>query len=250
MLLHIQLMRLIGGDEMKRLFDHAGKVANADTFEQAIKKVSNGIKKQTNQATARFKLFQQMPQAGQCFAEWYTKAKEQAYRCEPPTTLVNALRKRLNAMMRAVQPFQGFSSLQSTGERQNISRKGGREQTRAVTEEAEIETDSEGMGRVLESNTEGVRALQGNKAKSKTATISITALDHGTASHPSNIKLLIDSGVSKTLLSEADWKKIKPLKGKPLKGNPKLRLKKNKTNFTPFRTNMKLPPSEAGQNAS
>jgi len=62
------------------------------------------------------------------------------------------------------------------------------------------------------------------KAKSEIATISITALDHGTASHPSNIKLLIDSGESKTLLSEADWKKIKPLKG-----NPKLKLKKNKT---------------------
>jgi len=35
--------------------DHVGEVANADTFEQAIKKVSDGIKKQTNQAIARFK---------------------------------------------------------------------------------------------------------------------------------------------------------------------------------------------------
>jgi len=59
-------LRLIRGDEMKRFFDHVGEVANADTFEQAFKKVSNGIKKQTNQPTARFKLFQQMPQAGQC----------------------------------------------------------------------------------------------------------------------------------------------------------------------------------------
>ena len=89
---------------------------------------------------------------------------------------------------------------------------------------------------MIESNTEGVRALQGKKAKSETAKTSITALDHGNASHPSNIELLIDSGVSKTLLSEADWKKIKALKG-----NPKLKLKKNKTNFTPFGTNMKLP---------
>ena len=74
-------LRLIGGDEMKRLFDHVGEVTNADIFEQAIKKVSDGIKKQTNQTTARFKLFQQMPQAGNCFAEWYTKIKEQADRC-------------------------------------------------------------------------------------------------------------------------------------------------------------------------
>jgi len=53
-------LRLIGWDEIKRLFDHVGEVANADTFEQAIKKVSDGIKK---------------------LAEWYTKVKEQADRC-------------------------------------------------------------------------------------------------------------------------------------------------------------------------
>ena len=66
---------------MKSLFDHIGGVSDADTFEQAVNKVSEGIQKQTNQATARFKLFQQMPQGGHCFAEWYMKVKEQADRC-------------------------------------------------------------------------------------------------------------------------------------------------------------------------
>ena len=74
-------LRLIGGEEMKSLFDHVGGVSDADTFEQAVNKVSEGIQKQTNQATARFKLFQQMPQGGHCFAEWYMKVKEQADRC-------------------------------------------------------------------------------------------------------------------------------------------------------------------------
>jgi len=74
-------LRLVGGDGMKSLFDHVGLVEADDTFEDAIQKITNGIKRQTNQATARFKLFQQMPQGGQHFAEWYIKVKEQADRC-------------------------------------------------------------------------------------------------------------------------------------------------------------------------
>ena len=66
---------------MKSLFDHVGLVEAADTFDNAIQKITDGIKQQTNQATARFKLFQQMPQGGQHFAEWYIKVKEQADRC-------------------------------------------------------------------------------------------------------------------------------------------------------------------------
>ena len=65
-------LRLIGGEEMKSLFDHVGGVSDADTFEQAVNKVSEGIQKQTNQATAWFKLFQQMPQGGHCFACYHT----------------------------------------------------------------------------------------------------------------------------------------------------------------------------------
>ena len=72
---------LVGGDDMKNLFDHVGLVEAADTFDNAIDKITNGTKRQTNQATARFKLFQQMPQSGQHFAEWYIKVKEQADRC-------------------------------------------------------------------------------------------------------------------------------------------------------------------------
>ena len=72
-------LRLVGGDAMKSLFDHVGSVEEDDTFDTAINKITNGIK-QTNQATARFKLFQQMPQGGQHFAEWYVKVKEQADR--------------------------------------------------------------------------------------------------------------------------------------------------------------------------
>ena len=50
-------------------------------LEAAMRKIEEGIKAQTNQATARFKLFTKMPQGGLSFAEWYPKVKDQAERC-------------------------------------------------------------------------------------------------------------------------------------------------------------------------
>ena len=55
------------GDEMERLFEHVGVVLDGDTYNKAIAKIEAGIKKMTNQATARYKLFQEMPQDGQPF---------------------------------------------------------------------------------------------------------------------------------------------------------------------------------------
>ena len=64
----------------------------------------------------------------------------------------------------------------------------------------------------------------------------VTAFDHGTPSKTAKVKLLIDSGVKKTVLSKADWKTIKVEEGchKP-------KLNRNKTNFKPFETDLKLP---------
>ena len=66
---------------MWTLFDHVGMVANTDSWEETLEKVSRGIKQQTNQAAARFKLMQKMPQSDRCFAEWFPLVKEQAERC-------------------------------------------------------------------------------------------------------------------------------------------------------------------------
>ena len=52
-----------------------------DSFDAAMTKIEEGIKCQTNQATARFKLFTKMPQRGLSFAEWYPRIKDQAERC-------------------------------------------------------------------------------------------------------------------------------------------------------------------------
>ena len=76
------LILSFGGDEMERLFEHVGKVEEGDTYTTAMKKVEEGIKKLTNQATARFKLFQEMPQDGQSFDSWVQLVVEQAKRCD------------------------------------------------------------------------------------------------------------------------------------------------------------------------
>ena len=48
------------------------------------------------------------------------------------------------------------------------------------------------------------------------------------------VNWLADSGVSSTLLAEVDWNRIK-------QENPTARLKRNKVNFTPYGTKIKLP---------
>ena len=74
-------LELVGGKDMCVLYEHVGVVVDDDTFDAAMKKIEDGIKSQTNQATARFKLFTKMPQGGLSFAEWYPKVRDQAERC-------------------------------------------------------------------------------------------------------------------------------------------------------------------------
>ena len=72
------LMILIGSTEVKMLFNHARKVTETDTWNEVFEKISRGIRGQTNQATARFKLMQRMPQNEECFVEWYPHIRDQA----------------------------------------------------------------------------------------------------------------------------------------------------------------------------
>ena len=72
------MMRLIGGKEKKK---HTGLVGDPDSYQNAIKKVRDGITAQTNQSMARYKLMREMPQSGRVFSEWWPKVKEQADRC-------------------------------------------------------------------------------------------------------------------------------------------------------------------------
>ena len=73
---------MLGGEEMNKLFEHVGAVTDEDSYVGAMNKVELGIKGLTNQATARFKLFQEMPQDGRGFREWSQLVVEQADRCD------------------------------------------------------------------------------------------------------------------------------------------------------------------------
>ena len=75
-------LELVAGPDMENLFQHVGMVEDTDNFQQTLAKVADGIKKQTNQASAKFKLFQQMPQGGKAFADWFPNIREQADRCD------------------------------------------------------------------------------------------------------------------------------------------------------------------------
>ena len=75
------LLKLVGGPEVKTLYTHVGKVTAMDSWNQTTVKITRGIKGQTNQASARFKLMQRMPQSEDSFSEWYPGVRDQAERC-------------------------------------------------------------------------------------------------------------------------------------------------------------------------
>ena len=76
------MLRSVGGKDMVSLFDHVGKVEDADTFDQAVTKIEEAIKAQTNKAMAKYKLFMGLPQEGESFSTWWTQIQEQADKCD------------------------------------------------------------------------------------------------------------------------------------------------------------------------
>ena len=51
------MLELLGGKEVEYLYKHVSVIEKEDTWNATIEKISNGIKRQTNQAVARFELF-------------------------------------------------------------------------------------------------------------------------------------------------------------------------------------------------
>ena len=96
--------------------------------------------------------------------------------------------------------------------------------------------DTKDVGRVKEELTDEnkVRAL--GEKKSEEAKVVVTSLSSETGdSKETKMKLLIDSGVNRSLISEQDWNKIKLADGeKPV-------LKKCDIKFSPFGTKYSLP---------
>ena len=59
-----------GGDDMKDLFEHVGKVETADTFDQAVQKIQQGLQGRTNAAVQRNLLLTNHPQGSKSFERW------------------------------------------------------------------------------------------------------------------------------------------------------------------------------------
>ena len=92
----VVLLQAVGGPDMVDMVEKVGKVIlvdvasdadnnvaalDADTFEQALEKIRNGIIGKTNQAMSRLRLFQPMGQGSQKFRAWQKEIYKQAKCC-------------------------------------------------------------------------------------------------------------------------------------------------------------------------
>ena len=319
---------MLGGEEMNKLFEHVGGVIDGDSYIGAMDKVEQGIKLLTNQATARFKLFQEMPQDGRGFREWSQLVVEQANRCdwtnydkskaardailfqmedkklrrkiiaedpalpeviklgianeqaakvadrfktkteqEAPKTRIAALEEQVRALAKSAPPGGGrkktsISCMTCTrpthgegkcraltatchacnkvghykGSKACTKSGKGKASVNAVesdTEQGETDSEAESVNRVVE---EQVRASQTDQVKEDLAKVELVMIDHGRQAPAKNVRLLVDSGVKKTLINEEIWKKMQKKAG-----GENLKLKKCKTRFRPYGTKEHLP---------
>ena len=108
--------------------------------------------------------------------------------------------------------------------------------SRKVKESESDDLDTEESSyRVIDVSPERSIVRSVNSNPEEEVSISVMALDHGVESKKAKVKLVVDTVVSKTLVSEEAWLKLKPHKGI----RPPL-LKKNKRRFVPFGTDGKL----------
>ena len=55
---------------MKTLFQHVRKVLDTDTYEQAVKKISDGLSERTNKVVQRNMLLLNFPLGSKSFRKW------------------------------------------------------------------------------------------------------------------------------------------------------------------------------------
>jgi hypothetical protein len=101
------------------------------------------------------------------------------------------------------------------------------------TEQGDKDSEAESVGRVVE---EQVRASQTDQVKEDLAKVEMIMIDHARQAPAKNVRLLVDSGVKKTLINEEIWKKMQKKAG-----GKNLQLKKCKTRFRPYGTKEYLP---------
>ena len=67
-----------GGDDMQSLFDHVGKVVDADSFDDAVTKIENALKSRTNNVVQRNMLLTRYPQGSKSFEKWSVEVSNAA----------------------------------------------------------------------------------------------------------------------------------------------------------------------------
>ena len=67
-----------GGDDMQSLFDHVGKVVDADSFDDAVAKIENALKSRTNNVVQRNMLLTRYPQGAKSFEKWSVEVSNAA----------------------------------------------------------------------------------------------------------------------------------------------------------------------------
>ena len=64
------LLLFKGGDDMKNLFEYVGHVADEDTFNQIVTKITDGLSARTNKVVQRNLLLANHPQGTKTFEKW------------------------------------------------------------------------------------------------------------------------------------------------------------------------------------
>ena len=67
-----------GDNKVQDLFKYVGKVLQADTYEQAVDKIKNALKRRGNRTSAVFKLFNTHSQGSQLFDLWHKEIRKAA----------------------------------------------------------------------------------------------------------------------------------------------------------------------------
>ena len=94
--------------------------------------------------------------------------------------------------------------------------------------EQDTDSDTQSVGRVVE---ELVRASKEDSEPEEVTRVNVTINDRGKLAPQVSIRFLVDSGVSKTLISEKVWKAIQSRAGQAAP-----RLKRCTTKFRPYGT--------------
>ena len=66
------------GEDMKTLFQHAGKVLDTSAYEQAVRKISDGLSERTNKVVQRNMLLSDFPQGSKSFKKWSQEVRNAA----------------------------------------------------------------------------------------------------------------------------------------------------------------------------